>query len=167
MANEDLLKIILMPRSMGLCSPPVRYIRWHGRCVDYGQNGAELKKNIRGTLGGKPKRCQYHGIILLLRGRKDTIGKRYRRQDIGTPYCITIDHPDHSGHYRYHPGAHDSINRNNIPAARIIILEYVSGLLVSFCAFSLWDCDTEETDHYLSFCKSTQTGINSGYSSLT
>jgi glycyl-tRNA synthetase len=24
---------------------------------------------------------------------KDTIGKRYRRQDaIGTPYCITIDH---------------------------------------------------------------------------
>jgi glycyl-tRNA synthetase len=24
---------------------------------------------------------------------KDTIGKRYRRQDaLGTPYCITIDH---------------------------------------------------------------------------
>ncbi len=24
---------------------------------------------------------------------KDTIGKRYRRQDaIGTPYCITVDH---------------------------------------------------------------------------
>ncbi len=24
---------------------------------------------------------------------KDTIGKRYRRQDaIGTPYCVTIDH---------------------------------------------------------------------------
>ena len=24
---------------------------------------------------------------------KDTIGKRYRRQDaVGTPYCITIDH---------------------------------------------------------------------------
>ena len=25
--------------------------------------------------------------------KKDSIGKRYRRQDaIGTPYCITIDH---------------------------------------------------------------------------
>jgi glycyl-tRNA synthetase len=24
---------------------------------------------------------------------KDTVGKRYRRQDaIGTPYCITVDH---------------------------------------------------------------------------
>jgi glycyl-tRNA synthetase len=30
-------------------------------------------------------RCQYD--------EKDSIGKRYRRQDaIGTPYCITIDH---------------------------------------------------------------------------
>ena len=29
--------------------------------------------------------CQYE--------EKDTIGKRYRRQDaIGTPFCITIDH---------------------------------------------------------------------------
>jgi len=29
--------------------------------------------------------CQYD--------EKDSIGKRYRRQDaIGTPYCITIDH---------------------------------------------------------------------------
>ena len=29
--------------------------------------------------------CQYE--------EKDSIGKRYRRQDaIGTPYCITIDH---------------------------------------------------------------------------
>ena len=30
-------------------------------------------------------RCQYD--------EKDSIGKRYRRQDaIGTPYCITVDH---------------------------------------------------------------------------
>ena len=30
-------------------------------------------------------KCQYE--------EKDSIGKRYRRQDaIGTPYCITIDH---------------------------------------------------------------------------
>jgi glycyl-tRNA synthetase len=29
--------------------------------------------------------CQYE--------EKDTIGRRYRRQDaIGTPYCITVDH---------------------------------------------------------------------------
>ena len=29
--------------------------------------------------------CQYE--------EKDSIGKRYRRQDaIGTPYCITVDH---------------------------------------------------------------------------
>ncbi len=29
--------------------------------------------------------CQYD--------EKDSIGKRYRRQDaIGTPYCITVDH---------------------------------------------------------------------------
>ena len=30
-------------------------------------------------------RCQYD--------EKDSIGKRYRRQDaIGTPYCVTVDH---------------------------------------------------------------------------
>ena len=28
--------------------------------------------------------CQYE--------EKDSIGKRYRRQDIGTPFCITVDH---------------------------------------------------------------------------
>ena len=28
-----------------------------------------------------------------IRVEKDSIGKRYRRQDaIGTPYCITVDH---------------------------------------------------------------------------
>ena len=33
----------------------------------------------------QPFNCQYD--------EKDSIGKRYRRQDaIGTPYCITIDH---------------------------------------------------------------------------
>ena len=31
-----------------------------------------------------------HNVIL---DEKDTVGKRYRRQDaIGTPYCITVDH---------------------------------------------------------------------------
>ena len=28
-----------------------------------------------------------------MKKKKDTIGKRYRRQDaIGTPFCITVDH---------------------------------------------------------------------------
>jgi len=32
-------------------------------------------------------------LIIIANMKKDTIGKRYRRQDaIGTPYCITIDH---------------------------------------------------------------------------
>jgi len=59
---------------------------------------------------------------------KDTIGKRYRRQDaIGTPYCITIDHQtiqDDTVTIR----ERDSMKQERIPAARI--LEYVSGLLV-------------------------------------
>ena len=30
---------------------------------------------------------------MCIRDSKDSIGKRYRRQDaIGTPYCITVDH---------------------------------------------------------------------------
>jgi glycyl-tRNA synthetase len=30
---------------------------------------------------------------MLAYDEKDTVGKRYRRQDaIGTPYCITVDH---------------------------------------------------------------------------
>ena len=35
--------------------------------------------------------CQYE--------EKDSIGKRYRRQDaIGTPYCITVDHQSLEDH---------------------------------------------------------------------
>ena len=40
--------------------------------------------------------CQYD--------EKDSIGKRYRRQDaIGTPYCITVDHETLEGRHGDHP----------------------------------------------------------------
>jgi glycyl-tRNA synthetase len=40
--------------------------------------------------------CQYD--------EKDSIGKRYRRQDaIGTPYCITVDHEHPHRRHRDHP----------------------------------------------------------------
>jgi glycyl-tRNA synthetase len=59
---------------------------------------------------------------------KDTIGKRYRRQDaIGTPYCITIDHEtliDNSVTIR----KRDSIQQERVPIERLpeIINEEVS-----------------------------------------
>ena len=41
-------------------------------------------------------RCNRHRLLqqlLKLKPEKDSIGKRYRRQDaIGTPFCITVDH---------------------------------------------------------------------------
>ncbi|MEI8280540.1 MAG: glycine--tRNA ligase [Bacteroidota bacterium] len=50
---------------------------------------------------------------------KDTIGKRYRRQDaIGTPFCITIDHQtieDHTVTIRYR----DSMLQERIPMADV------------------------------------------------
>jgi glycyl-tRNA synthetase len=59
---------------------------------------------------------------------KDSIGKRYRRQDaIGTPYCITIDHDsltDHCVTVR----ERDSMTQNRIPIAELkaLILDKVS-----------------------------------------
>ncbi len=64
--------------------------------------------------------CQYD--------EKDSIGKRYRRQDaIGTPFCITIDHQtleDNSVTIRYR----DSMEQERIPvsALRSIVEEKVS-----------------------------------------
>ena len=61
--------------------------------------------------------CQYE--------EKDSIGRRYRRQDaIGTPYCITIDHQtlkDNTVTIRYR----DSMNqeRINIPSIQEIVQE--------------------------------------------
>lgn len=55
--------------------------------------------------------CQYD--------EKDSIGKRYRRQDaIGTPYCITIDHDtltDHCVTIRYR----DTMEQERVPADRL------------------------------------------------
>jgi glycyl-tRNA synthetase len=55
--------------------------------------------------------CQYD--------EKDSIGKRYRRQDaIGTPYCITVDHQtlqDNTVTIRYR----DSMEQERIPAGQI------------------------------------------------
>ncbi len=55
--------------------------------------------------------CQYE--------EKDSIGKRYRRQDaIGTPYCITIDHQtleDHTVTLR----ERDSMKQDRIPLDRL------------------------------------------------
>jgi glycyl-tRNA synthetase len=64
--------------------------------------------------------CQYD--------EKDSIGKRYRRQDaIGTPYCITIDHQtmsDDTVTIRYR----DSMLQERVPVSRLseIISEKVS-----------------------------------------
>ena len=58
-------------------------------------------------------RCHYE--------EKDTIGKRYRRQDaIGTPFCITIDHTtleDQTVTLRHRDtGAQNRINLDQVPA---------------------------------------------------
>jgi glycyl-tRNA synthetase len=46
---------------------------------------SELARKIFGSLKKKGYTCEYDG--------SGNIGKRYRRQDeIGTPYCVTIDH---------------------------------------------------------------------------
>jgi glycyl-tRNA synthetase len=64
--------------------------------------------------------CQYD--------EKDSIGKRYRRQDaIGTPFCITIDHQtetDNTVTIRYR----DTMEQERIPVERIreIVAEKVS-----------------------------------------
>jgi glycyl-tRNA synthetase len=64
--------------------------------------------------------CQYE--------EKDSIGRRYRRQDaIGTPYCITIDHQtsqDDTVTIRYR----DSMEQDRIPVIQVrdIVLEKVS-----------------------------------------
>jgi glycyl-tRNA synthetase len=64
--------------------------------------------------------CQYD--------EKDSIGKRYRRQDaIGTPYCITVDHQteaDNTVTIRYR----DSMEQERIPIDRIreIVAEKVN-----------------------------------------
>jgi glycyl-tRNA synthetase len=59
---------------------------------------------------------------------KDSIGKRYRRQDaIGTPFCVTIDHQtkeDNTVTIRYR----DSMEQERIPLAKVkeIVLNAVS-----------------------------------------
>jgi len=64
--------------------------------------------------------CQYE--------EKDSIGRRYRRQDaIGTPFCITVDHQtieDDTVTIRYR----DSMEQDRIPVASVnaIIQEKVS-----------------------------------------
>ena len=64
--------------------------------------------------------CQYE--------EKDTIGRRYRRQDaIGTPFCITIDHPtlqDNTVTIRYR----DTMLQERVPVERLeeIMKEKVS-----------------------------------------
>jgi len=64
--------------------------------------------------------CQYD--------EKDSIGKRYRRQDaIGTPFCITIDHQtetDNTVTIRYR----DTMEQERIPVEKIreIVAERVS-----------------------------------------
>ena len=64
--------------------------------------------------------CQYD--------EKDSIGKRYRRQDaIGTPYCITIDH-DTLADNRVTIRFRDTMQQERIPVADLenIITDKVS-----------------------------------------
>jgi len=64
--------------------------------------------------------CQYE--------EKDTIGRRYRRQDaIGTPYCITVDHQtlqDNTVTFRFR----DTMEQERVPVdqLRSIISDKVS-----------------------------------------
>jgi glycyl-tRNA synthetase len=65
--------------------------------------------------------CQYD--------EKDSIGKRYRRQDaIGTPYCITVDHDtltDHCVTIRYR----DTMNQERVPINSLeTIIEKKAGM---------------------------------------
>ena len=64
--------------------------------------------------------CQYD--------EKDSIGKRYRRQDaIGTPYCVTVDHDslvDNQVTIRYR----DTMEQDRVPISQLeqIIAEKLS-----------------------------------------
>ena len=65
-------------------------------------------------------RCQYD--------EKDSIGKRYRRQDaIGTPYCITVDH-DTLQDNQVTIRSRDTMEQERVPVDRLrdIIAEKVS-----------------------------------------
>jgi glycyl-tRNA synthetase len=58
-------------------------LSWHDAAGAQGRPSRDLTKNINDLKFDF--NCQYD--------EKDSIGKRYRRQDaIGTPYCITIDY---------------------------------------------------------------------------
>ncbi|MCD8185953.1 MAG: glycine--tRNA ligase, partial [Rikenellaceae bacterium] len=65
--------------------------------------------------------CQYD--------EKDSIGKRYRRQDaIGTPFCITVDHQsveDRTVTIRHR----DSMEQERVPIDRLL---HLIGQAVSF-----------------------------------
>ena len=60
---------------------------------------------------------------------KDSIGKRYRRQDaIGTPFCITVDHQtleDNTVTIRHR----DSMEQERVEASE---LDHIIGKLVSW-----------------------------------
>jgi glycyl-tRNA synthetase len=84
------------------------------------KDGLPEKANEIMTLLRYDFRCQYD--------EKDSIGKRYRRQDaIGTPYCITIDHDtlvDNCVTIRYR----DTMEQDRVPIDQLhaIISEKVS-----------------------------------------
>ncbi|MDR2057826.1 MAG: glycine--tRNA ligase [Dysgonamonadaceae bacterium] len=70
------------------------------------EKAREIRNNLKFDF-----HCQYD--------EKDSIGKRYRRQDaIGTPYCITVDHDtltDHCVTIRYR----DTMNQERIPISSL------------------------------------------------
>jgi glycyl-tRNA synthetase len=79
------------------------------------EKACEIKNNLKFEFN-----CQYD--------EKDSIGKRYRRQDaIGTPYCVTVDHQtlsDDTVTIRYR----DTMQQERVPVRQLpeIIAEKVS-----------------------------------------
>jgi glycyl-tRNA synthetase len=62
---------------------------------------------------------QCKGLFYCVYEEKDSIGKRYRRQDaIGTPFCVTVDHQtkeDSTVTIRYR----DSLQQQRVPLANV------------------------------------------------
>jgi glycyl-tRNA synthetase len=72
-----------------------------------------LPENARGLMD------QCKGLFYCAYEEKDSIGKRYRRQDaIGTPFCVTVDHQtkeDNTVTIRYR----DSLQQQRVPLASV------------------------------------------------
>ena len=74
-------ELLLVGVERGIIEKAGSFFKYKGKTLAQGQEKArEIIDNLKFHF-----HCQYD--------EKDSIGKRYRRQDaIGTPYCVTVDH---------------------------------------------------------------------------